>query len=61
MFPRHFLTFSARGKAIETPVPMDDDLDEPADEGGKGGYGPIRRKGAKCETSLWNRSVDASA
>jgi len=26
---------------------MDDDLDEPADEGGKGGYGPIRQKGAK--------------
>lgn len=28
-------------KAIETPVPMDDDLDKPPE----GGYGPIRRKG----------------
>eukprot|EP00438_Fugacium_kawagutii_P020631 Skav223014 [mRNA] locus=scaffold1422:95324:96695:+ [translate_table: standard] len=27
-----------RGRAVETPVPMDDDLDEPAE----GGYGPIR-------------------
>ena len=56
-----FCLVSAQGKAIDTPVPMDDDLDEPADEGGKGGYGPIRRKGATCQTSLWNPSVDTTA
>lgn len=39
-------------KAIDTPVPMDDDLDEPADEGGKGGYGPIRRKGEASESGI---------
>jgi len=31
-----------QGKAVDTPVPMDADLDEPADAG----YGPIRRKGS---------------
>lgn len=41
-------SISPPGRAVETPVPMDDDLDEPAE----GGYGPIRRKGT-IWGSIW--------